>query len=173
MSRKLSAASRLHEDYRPLKAEVDLLRRQCLGLERLPDLHEEEGSPITPESVPARRSNTYTCDLPSSGRWSPLNRPDISYRVILINTGLSKCVTLRRRFLLLPKSNQNTGSYCALAAPLACSASRLSVPPVAAASPRRRAPRRARRRGRSRSWRPRASRRRRRPRSGLHSNKIS
>ncbi|XP_038214201.1 zinc finger C4H2 domain-containing protein isoform X2 [Zerene cesonia] len=53
MSRKLSNASRLHEDYRPLKAEVDLLRRQCLGLERLPDLHEEEGSPITPDRFPA------------------------------------------------------------------------------------------------------------------------
>ncbi|XP_039755082.1 zinc finger C4H2 domain-containing protein [Pararge aegeria] len=53
MSRKLSAASRLHEDYRPLKSEVDLLRRQCLGLERLPDLHEEEGSPITPDRFPA------------------------------------------------------------------------------------------------------------------------
>ncbi|XP_061713979.1 zinc finger C4H2 domain-containing protein isoform X2 [Cydia pomonella] len=53
MSRKLSAASRLHEDYRPLKAEVDLLRRQCLGLERLPELHEEEGSPVTPDRFPA------------------------------------------------------------------------------------------------------------------------
>ncbi|XP_022828131.1 zinc finger C4H2 domain-containing protein isoform X2 [Spodoptera litura] len=53
MTRKLSNASRLHEDYRPLKAEVDLLRRQCLGLERLPDLHEEEGSPITPDRFPA------------------------------------------------------------------------------------------------------------------------
>lgn len=53
MTRKLTNASRLHEDYRPLKAEVDLLRRQCLGLERLPDLHEEEGSPITPEWVPS------------------------------------------------------------------------------------------------------------------------
>ncbi|KAL0830253.1 hypothetical protein ABMA28_002460 [Loxostege sticticalis] len=52
MTRKLSAASRLHEDYRPLKAEVDLLRRQCLGLDRLPDLHEEEGSPITPDRFP-------------------------------------------------------------------------------------------------------------------------
>ncbi|XP_028159009.1 zinc finger C4H2 domain-containing protein isoform X2 [Ostrinia furnacalis] len=52
MTRKLSTASRLHEDYRPLKAEVDLLRRQCLGLERLPDLHEEEGSPITPDRFP-------------------------------------------------------------------------------------------------------------------------
>ncbi|XP_063534851.1 zinc finger C4H2 domain-containing protein [Cydia strobilella] len=53
MSRKLSAASRLHEDYRPLKAEVDLLRRQCLGLERLPELHEEEGSPVTPDRFPS------------------------------------------------------------------------------------------------------------------------
>ncbi|XP_045449849.1 zinc finger C4H2 domain-containing protein [Melitaea cinxia] len=53
MSRKLTNASRLHEDYRPLKAEVDLLRRQCLGLDRLPDLHEEEGSPITPDRFPA------------------------------------------------------------------------------------------------------------------------
>ncbi|KAL4709713.1 hypothetical protein ACJJTC_005516 [Scirpophaga incertulas] len=52
MTRKLSNASRLHEDYRPLKAEVDLLRRQCLGLDRLPDLHEEEGSPITPDRFP-------------------------------------------------------------------------------------------------------------------------
>lgn len=53
MGRKLSTASRLHEDYRPLKAEVDLLRRQCLGLDRLPDLHEEEGSPITPDRFPS------------------------------------------------------------------------------------------------------------------------
>lgn len=52
MSRKLTNASRLHEDYRPLKAEVDQLRRRCLGLERLPDLHEEEGTLITPELVP-------------------------------------------------------------------------------------------------------------------------
>ncbi|CAH0587206.1 unnamed protein product [Chrysodeixis includens] len=53
MTRKLSNASRLHEDYRPLKSEVDLLRRQCLGLERLPDLHEEEGSPVTADRFPA------------------------------------------------------------------------------------------------------------------------
>ncbi|XP_028043285.1 zinc finger C4H2 domain-containing protein isoform X1 [Bombyx mandarina] len=52
MTRKLSSASRLHEEYRPLKAEVDLLRRQYLGLERLPDLHEEDGSPITPDRFP-------------------------------------------------------------------------------------------------------------------------
>ncbi|CAH2046654.1 unnamed protein product, partial [Iphiclides podalirius] len=57
MGRKLTNASRLHEDYRPLKAEVDMLRRQCLGLDRLPDLHEEEGSPITPDRFPASRGS--------------------------------------------------------------------------------------------------------------------
>lgn len=51
VSRKLTAAQKLHEDWRPLKAEVDALRRRCLGLQRLPDLHEEEGSPITPEYI--------------------------------------------------------------------------------------------------------------------------
>lgn len=115
MTRKLSNASRLHEDYRPLKAEVDLLRRQYLGLDRLPDLHEEEGSPITPESVEwhLRLDN----EMPSAM--------------------YSECRT-----------------------------------PVAAASRRWRARRRARCRP---SWRPRrrASRRRRRPHSGLPSTKIS
>ncbi|CAH0720288.1 unnamed protein product, partial [Brenthis ino] len=67
MSRKLSNASRLHEDYRPLKAEVDLLRRQCLGLDRLPDLHEEEGSPITPDRFPAA-----TRALPAGGVGGPV-----------------------------------------------------------------------------------------------------
>nr|XP_026501807.1 zinc finger C4H2 domain-containing protein isoform X1 [Vanessa tameamea] len=61
MSRKLSNASRLHEDYRPLKTEVDLLRRQCLGLDRLPDLHEEEGSPITPEQQPPPMKSCLSC----------------------------------------------------------------------------------------------------------------
>ncbi|XP_077294451.1 zinc finger C4H2 domain-containing protein isoform X2 [Arctopsyche grandis] len=53
VSRKLTAAQKLHEDWRPLKAEVDALRRRCLGLQRLPDLHEEEGSPITPDRFPS------------------------------------------------------------------------------------------------------------------------
>ncbi|KAK4883349.1 hypothetical protein RN001_006668 [Aquatica leii] len=48
-TRSLSTAARVHEEYLPLKSEVDRLRRDCLGLERLPDLHEEEGTLITPE----------------------------------------------------------------------------------------------------------------------------
>ncbi|XP_060524320.1 zinc finger C4H2 domain-containing protein isoform X2 [Cylas formicarius] len=48
-SRSMNAALRLHEEYLPLKSEIDRLRRECLGLERLPDLHEEEGTVITPE----------------------------------------------------------------------------------------------------------------------------
>lgn len=47
--RALNVANRLHDDYVPLKAEVDHMRREYLGLERLPELHEEEGSAITPE----------------------------------------------------------------------------------------------------------------------------
>ncbi|CAB3254333.1 unnamed protein product [Arctia plantaginis] len=67
MTRKLSNASRLHEDYRPLKTEVDLLRRQCLGLDRLPDLHEEEGSPITPDRFPALPAGAGASAGPGGG----------------------------------------------------------------------------------------------------------
>lgn len=48
-TRSMSAAIRLHEEFVPLKSEIDRLRRDCLGLERLPELHEEEGSSVTPE----------------------------------------------------------------------------------------------------------------------------
>ncbi|XP_068908767.1 zinc finger C4H2 domain-containing protein isoform X2 [Tenebrio molitor] len=48
-TRSLNYAVRLHEEYVPLKNEIDRLRRDCLGLDRLPELHEEEGSAITPE----------------------------------------------------------------------------------------------------------------------------
>lgn len=47
--RSLNTAARMHEEYLPLKTEIDRLRRDCLGLERLPELHEEEGSLVTPE----------------------------------------------------------------------------------------------------------------------------
>ncbi|XP_030749444.1 zinc finger C4H2 domain-containing protein [Sitophilus oryzae] len=47
--RSMGSALRLHEEYLPLKTEIDRLRRDCLGLERLPELHEEEGSSVTPE----------------------------------------------------------------------------------------------------------------------------
>ena len=47
--RSLQNAARLHEEYLPLKMDIDRLRRECLGLERLPDLHEEEGVHIPPE----------------------------------------------------------------------------------------------------------------------------
>lgn len=48
-SRSMNAAVRLHEEYIPLKSEIDRLRRECLGLDRLPELHEEDGSTITSE----------------------------------------------------------------------------------------------------------------------------
>ncbi|XP_031332455.1 zinc finger C4H2 domain-containing protein-like isoform X1 [Photinus pyralis] len=49
--RSLATAARVHEEYLPLKSEVDRLRRDCLGLDRLPELHEEEATLVTPEYV--------------------------------------------------------------------------------------------------------------------------
>lgn len=57
--RSLNSAARLHEEYIPLKSEVDRLRRDCLGLERLPELHEEEGSNITSEYALEIYSNLF------------------------------------------------------------------------------------------------------------------
>jgi hypothetical protein len=48
-NRALDTAKRIHEEYRPLKLDIDRMRREYLGLERLPELHEEEGDLITPE----------------------------------------------------------------------------------------------------------------------------
>ena len=48
-SRSMGMANRFHEEYSPLKTEIDSMRREYLGLERLPELHEEEGSIVTPE----------------------------------------------------------------------------------------------------------------------------
>lgn len=47
--RSINMANRIHEEYVPLKTEVDTMRREYLGLERLPELHEEEGTTISPE----------------------------------------------------------------------------------------------------------------------------
>ena len=49
--RSVGMANRFHEEYVPLKGEIDTMRREYLGLEKLPELHEEEGSIIPPELV--------------------------------------------------------------------------------------------------------------------------
>ena len=38
----MDSARRLFEDYRPLKHDVDLMRTELLGLEKLPDLPNED-----------------------------------------------------------------------------------------------------------------------------------
>lgn len=48
-SRSNNIANRIHEEYMPLKNEIDHMRREYLGLNPLPDLHEEEGSAISVE----------------------------------------------------------------------------------------------------------------------------
>ncbi|XP_066140762.1 zinc finger C4H2 domain-containing protein isoform X2 [Euwallacea fornicatus] len=72
--RAMNATLRLHEDYIPLKSEIDRLRRDHLGLERLPELHEEEGSTITPEKF----SQLYTSvksQTPSYTKTADWTRP--------------------------------------------------------------------------------------------------
>lgn len=49
-ARALAMANKIHEEYVPLKNEIEHMRREYLGLMNpLPDLHEEEGSIITAE----------------------------------------------------------------------------------------------------------------------------
>lgn len=47
--RSIGMANRIHEEYLPLKSEIDHMRREYLGLSPLRDLHEEEGSIIPKE----------------------------------------------------------------------------------------------------------------------------
>ncbi|XP_065157608.1 zinc finger C4H2 domain-containing protein isoform X2 [Atheta coriaria] len=77
--RAISNASRLHEEYLPLKQEVNRLRRECLGLERLPELHEEEGVHISAE----RLTHLFANNKPppqynkNSAEWTrPLQTPE-------------------------------------------------------------------------------------------------
>nr|CAD7410120.1 unnamed protein product [Timema poppensis] len=48
-NRALETAKRIHDEYRPLKMDIDRMRRDYLGLERLPELHEEERELIPPD----------------------------------------------------------------------------------------------------------------------------
>nr|CAG4641318.1 EOG090X0H8R [Eulimnadia texana] len=45
-NKALEVARHLHNEYQPLKNEVDRLRRECLGLESLPNIGEEEGTHV-------------------------------------------------------------------------------------------------------------------------------
>lgn len=47
--RSNNVANRIHEEYMPLKNDIDHMRREYLGLNPLPDLHEEEGCIISAE----------------------------------------------------------------------------------------------------------------------------
>lgn len=47
-NKAVEVARHLYNEYRPMKAEVDRTRRECLGLDTLPDLQEEDGSQIPP-----------------------------------------------------------------------------------------------------------------------------
>ncbi|XP_052889226.1 zinc finger C4H2 domain-containing protein isoform X1 [Anopheles moucheti] len=72
--RSINMANRIHEEYVPLKTEVDSMRRDYLGLERLPELHEEEGTTISPD----RFQNYYATNKPLSAASATFTRPPLS-----------------------------------------------------------------------------------------------
>lgn len=52
-NRARETAKLIHNnDYQPLKHDIDRMRREFLGLERLPELYEIESELISPEWVP-------------------------------------------------------------------------------------------------------------------------
>ncbi|XP_053688879.1 zinc finger C4H2 domain-containing protein isoform X3 [Sabethes cyaneus] len=73
--RSINMANRFHEEYVPLKSDVDTMRREYLGLERLPELHEEEGSIISPEY---RFQNYYTGNKSITNPAATFARPPLS-----------------------------------------------------------------------------------------------
>nr|CAD7263025.1 unnamed protein product [Timema shepardi]CAD7575897.1 unnamed protein product [Timema californicum]CAD7585571.1 unnamed protein product [Timema genevievae] len=60
-NRALETAKRIHDEYRPLKMDIDRMRRDYLGLERLPELHEEERELIPPEQQPPPMKSCLSC----------------------------------------------------------------------------------------------------------------
>lgn len=71
--RSVQMASRFHEEYLPLKMEIDKMRREYLALDRLPDLHEEEGTIITPD-----RFQNYYGSKSASMASSSFTRPSMA-----------------------------------------------------------------------------------------------
>jgi len=55
----MDSARRLAEDYRPLKQEVDLMRTELLGLERLPELPNEEKEKLTSLGILEKRNQCW------------------------------------------------------------------------------------------------------------------
>lgn len=48
-NQSMERAKLVHDEYKPLKMDIDRMRRDLLGLERLPELHEEESDLVRPE----------------------------------------------------------------------------------------------------------------------------
>ncbi|XP_063708154.1 zinc finger C4H2 domain-containing protein isoform X1 [Culicoides brevitarsis] len=93
--RSIQMAQRYHEDFAPLKMEVDTMRRDYLGLDRLPDLHEEEGSIIAPD-----RFQNYYSSKSSTIPSSSYSRPPLTSHPIASN---------QENPVQLPPSNAGSG----------------------------------------------------------------
>lgn len=69
--RSIGLANRIHDEYLPLKTEIDQMRREYLGLSPLRDLHEEEGTVISKD----RFQNNYYNTKSQTATTSSFARP--------------------------------------------------------------------------------------------------
>ncbi|XP_055313728.1 zinc finger C4H2 domain-containing protein isoform X2 [Sitodiplosis mosellana] len=85
-NRSVNIANRVHEEYLPLKNEIDHMRREYLGLNPLPELHEEEGSVISAD----RFQSTYYRSNKGTGNTGTSNSGNI------VNTHTTPSATFAR-----------------------------------------------------------------------------
>ncbi|KAJ6647324.1 Zinc finger C4H2 domain-containing protein [Pseudolycoriella hygida] len=74
-ARSLTIANKIHEEYVPLKSEIDHMRREYLGLSPIPDLHEEEGSIISADRF---QTTYYPSKNPHTIPSASFSRPPLS-----------------------------------------------------------------------------------------------
>ncbi|WAR08350.1 ZC4H2-like protein, partial [Mya arenaria] len=75
-NRSLDTAKQLYEDYRPLKTEVDSLRGR-LGLQPLPDIHDEDENITPQQELPAEASSNLSEPQPPMIQMAPQAPPPL------------------------------------------------------------------------------------------------
>lgn len=83
-NRARETAKLIHNnDYQPLKHDIDRMRREFLGLERLPELYETESDLISPEWVSLLSQNCWKSSireahLVSANKWRMTLQTELS-----------------------------------------------------------------------------------------------
>jgi len=86
----MDSARRLVDDYRPLKHEVDLMRTELLGLEKLPELANEEKERLTGLGILEKpKSILETAAQHSAMGLGPLSGPSTTPKSLTAQPGVA------------------------------------------------------------------------------------